>query len=146
VLKLWLRIVLALRGACAVVVSTLSLFVECFSRSAASSRSNYTLIQLALEYLGRQVIRSREEPEARATIISLWQLINHDSPRSIKAPVIFLLFRPTANMIIETIPLDIAQRRQVLFELNEAVTLSPEEYEEIKPWVPNWCKYQKGKS
>ncbi|KAH0284428.1 hypothetical protein M436DRAFT_61787 [Aureobasidium namibiae CBS 147.97] len=41
-------------------------------------------------------------------------------------------------MIIETIPLDIARRRQVLFELNEAVTLSPEEYEEIKPWVSNW--------
>jgi hypothetical protein len=43
-------------------------------------------------------------------------------------------------MIIETIPLDVARRRQVLFELTEAVTLSSEEYEEIKPWVSNWCE------
>lgn len=39
------------------------------------------------------------------------------------------------NMIIGSIPLGIARRRQALFELNEAVTLSAEEYEEIKPWV-----------
>jgi hypothetical protein len=43
-------------------------------------------------------------------------------------------------MIIESIPLDVARRRQVLFDLKEAVTLSVEEYEEIQPWVSNWCK------
>jgi hypothetical protein len=43
-------------------------------------------------------------------------------------------------MILESIPLGVARRRQVLFELNEAVTLSAEEYEEIRPWVSNWCK------
>jgi hypothetical protein len=46
-------------------------------------------------------------------------------------------------MIIESIPLDVARRRQVLFDLKEAVTLSVEEYEEIQPWVSNWCKLRR---
>ncbi|TIA77570.1 hypothetical protein D6C76_04647 [Aureobasidium pullulans] len=49
-------------------------------------------------------------------------------------------------MHIETIPLDIGRRRQILFELNEPVTLSAEEYEEIKPWVSNWYTNEKANS
>ncbi|THV71548.1 hypothetical protein D6D28_04352 [Aureobasidium pullulans] len=84
----------------------------------------------------------RRSPGAWA-IKSSWQLNNHlKPPETLQFPLLSLSFasRSSVAMHIETIPLDIGRRRQILFELNEPVTLSAEEYEEIKPWVSNWCK------
>lgn len=49
-------------------------------------------------------------------------------------------------MHIESIPIDIGRRRQELFELKEAVTLTPAEYEVIFPWVSNWYTNEKANS
>lgn len=49
-------------------------------------------------------------------------------------------------MRIESIPLNIGRRRQVLFDLKESVSLTPEEKEEIWPWITNWFTNEKPNS